>query len=128
MSVDVSPDGQLIAFDLLGTIYEMPFEGGEATPLTSGRSWNILPRFGPNGSRITFSSDRSGTHDVWVLDRDNGQLRNVSASDVENVYRPSWSADGRRIYAGVSGDGIPSQLVAFGLEGDAKHWSPGRGP
>ena len=128
MSVDVSPDGQLIAFDLLGTIYEMPFEGGEATPLTSGRSWNILPRFGPNGSRITFSSDRSGTHDVWVLDRDNGQLRNVSASDVENVYRPSWSADGRRIYAGVSGDGIPSQLVAFGLEGGRQTLVTGTGP
>ena len=31
MSLDVSPDGKTIAFDLLGDIYTMPIEGGEAT-------------------------------------------------------------------------------------------------
>ena len=30
MSVDVSPDGKRIAFDMLGDIYELPIEGGEA--------------------------------------------------------------------------------------------------
>ena len=30
MSVDVSPDGKTIAFDLLGDIYTIPINGGKA--------------------------------------------------------------------------------------------------
>ena len=39
MSVDVSPDGRTIAFDLLGDIYTMPIAGGEATAIASGMPW-----------------------------------------------------------------------------------------
>ena len=64
MSVDVSPDGQQVVFDLLGTIYEMPVVGGDAVALTTGRSWNLSPRYSPDGERIAFSSDRSGSHQI----------------------------------------------------------------
>ena len=69
MSVDIAPDGTTITFDLLGTIYEMPAAGGAAVALTSGRSWNLSPRYSPDGRQIAFSSDRSGSHQIWVLDR-----------------------------------------------------------
>src|SRR6266568_1515010 len=36
LSLDVSPDGKEIAFDLLGDIYTVPIGGGEANSLTSG--------------------------------------------------------------------------------------------
>ena len=78
MSVDIAPDGATIAFDLLGTIYEMPVAGGEAVALTAGRSWNLSPRYSPDGQRIAFSSDRSGSHQIQVLDRASGELRAVS--------------------------------------------------
>ena len=38
MSVDVSPDGREVVFDLLGDLYVVPMEGGQARPLTSGFS------------------------------------------------------------------------------------------
>lgn len=41
MSLDVSPDGQTIAFDLLGDIYTIPVTGGEATNIASGLPWEI---------------------------------------------------------------------------------------
>ena len=116
MSLAVSPDGRFIAFDLLGSIYEIPIEGGTARRLTEGRSWNLFPRYSPDGRFIAFSSDRSGSHNIWVMDRQGTGLRNVSPS-VENIYKPSWSPDGRRIFAGTSGDGAPNQLVAFTLAG-----------
>jgi imidazolonepropionase-like amidohydrolase len=116
MSVTVSPDGRRLAFDLLGHIYELPIEGGTAKRLTDGRSWNLFPRYSPDGRFIAFSSDRSGSHNVWIMDRQDGSLRRLAAPD-ENVYRPAWSPDGRTIYAAASGDGIPEHIAAFALAG-----------
>ena len=130
MSVDVSPDGERVVFDLLGTIYEVSAVGGDAVALTTGRSWNLSPRYSPDGRFVAFSSDRRGSHQIWVFDRESGETRAVSDWAGANVHRPSWSADGDRIYAGVSGDGIPSQLVAFSVAGDGIRESlvTGNGP
>ena len=65
ISVDVSPNGRTIAFDLLGHIYLMSINGGKAEALTKGSSWNMFPRFSPNGDKILFTSDRSGSDDLW---------------------------------------------------------------
>ena len=78
ISLDISPDGQTIVFDLLGHLYRMPIVGGEATALTQGRSWNQFPRFSPDGQKLAFTSDRSGSEDLWVMDLSDGTLQNVS--------------------------------------------------
>ena len=66
MSLDVSPDGKTIAFDMLGDIYTMPITGGTATNIASGMAWEIQPRFSPDGSRIAFTSDRAGGDNIWT--------------------------------------------------------------
>jgi imidazolonepropionase-like amidohydrolase/Tol biopolymer transport system component len=116
MSLDVSPDGSRIVFDLLGHIYEMGIGGGDARPLTSGRSWNAFPRYSPDGSRIAFTSDREGTDDVWVLDRASGEMENISDKP-NNVWGPSWSRDGRHIYASGQLDGHEIEAYRFDLRG-----------
>lgn len=97
MSVDVAPDGRTIVFDLLGHLYEMPIGGGEATPLTHGRSFNHLPRYSPDGRSILFTSDRSGKEELWLLRRGTDSLEQVTRFDMR-AYQGSWSRDGRFMY------------------------------
>ena len=39
MSLDVSPDGKSIVFDLLGDLYTIPITGGKATAITKGMAF-----------------------------------------------------------------------------------------
>ena len=57
ISVDISPDGQHIVFDLMGDIYRMPFSGGKAEQLTKGMAYDVHPTYSPDGSKILFISD-----------------------------------------------------------------------
>src|SRR5688500_15983351 len=57
MSVDVSPDGRTVVFDLLGDLYTIPIAGGDATQITSGMAFDAQPRFSPDGKLVVFTSD-----------------------------------------------------------------------
>jgi len=70
VSLDVSPDGREIVFDLLGEIYVLPIDGGEARLLRGGLPWDHQPRYAPDGQHISFTSDAGGGDNVWVMDRD----------------------------------------------------------
>ncbi|HZI67983.1 MAG TPA: amidohydrolase, partial [Thermoanaerobaculia bacterium] len=94
MSLDVSPDGKEIAFDLLGDVYALPIGGGEARALTSGVSWDMQPRYSPDGKRIAFTSDRSGGDNVWVMERDGTKPSQVTKEDFRLPNSPAWSPDG----------------------------------
>src|SRR5918992_3753820 len=67
ISLDVSPDGRTIVFDLLGDLYTLPIAGGAATQLTRGMAYDAQPRFSPDGKRVVFTSDRDGGDNVWHL-------------------------------------------------------------
>jgi len=98
MSVDLSPDGRWVAFDLLGHIYRLPISGGAATSLTqsSGIAVNFHPRIAPDGRTIAFISDRDGRNNLWLMDADGANPRRVTPADV-SVTHPAWSPDGEYI-------------------------------
>ena len=99
MSLDVSPDGKTIAFDLLGDIYTMPATGGKAKNLTSGMSWDMQPRFSPDGKQIAFTSDSGGGDNIWVMDVDGENKEQVTKESFRLTNNPTWSPDGRFIAA-----------------------------
>jgi len=94
MNVDVSPDGETLIFDLLGDIYTMSIEGGEATPLMTDIAWQMQPRFSPDGKHIAFTSDEDGGDNLWVMNRDGSNGQAVSKEQFRLLNSPAWSPDG----------------------------------
>jgi len=99
MNLDVSPDGRTIVFDLLGDVYTMPAAGGRATRIAGGAAFDMQPRFSPDGKRIAFTSDRDGLWNIWTMDADGKDARQVSHEKQWWVNSPSWSPDGQYIFA-----------------------------
>ncbi|HET9424276.1 MAG TPA: amidohydrolase family protein [Gemmatimonadaceae bacterium] len=95
MSLDLSPDGSTIVFDLLGDIYTMPAAGGTATLIRTGPAFESQPRFSPDGRRIAFSSDRDGLMNIWTMDLAGGDLRQISREREREVSNPAWTPDGQ---------------------------------
>ena len=99
MDVDVSPDGKTLAFTVLGDIYTMPIAGGTPRRIAEGLAWEVQPRFSPDGRRIAFTSDRGGGDNIWVMNVDGNDKRQVTKEDFRLLNQPSWSPDGEYIVA-----------------------------
>ncbi|GHF24771.1 TolB protein [Kordiimonas sediminis] len=99
MSLDVSPDGKWIAFDMLGDIYKLPMNGGKAENITQGVSWDMQPRFSPDGKTLAFTSDRAGGNNIWTLDLETGTYKQVTKETFRLLNNPTWSPDGNFIAA-----------------------------
>ncbi len=117
ISLDVSPDGQTIVFDLLGDLYTMPITGGKATPLLTGMAYDAQPRFSPDGERIAFISDRSGGDNLWTMRLDKTDTTQVSRGNNNLYVSPEWMPDGEYILVSrTSGLGGAAKLFMFHYE------------
>lgn len=99
MNLDVSPDGREIAFDLLGDIYVMPVDGGTARLLRGGTAWEVQPRFSPDGRWISFTSDRAGGDNIWIMDREGENLHQVTSEDFRLLNNAAWTPDSEYLIA-----------------------------
>ena len=99
MSLDVSPDGRTIVFELLGDLYTLPIAGGRATLLQGGPAYEMHPRFSPDGRRIAFTSDRDGLANLWTMAAAGGDLRQITKEREREVSNPAWTPDGQYLVA-----------------------------
>ena len=99
MSVDVSKDGNLLAFDLLGDIYTMPIAGGKATAFTRGMGFDAQPRFSPDGKKLVFVSDRTGGYNLWTISVDKKDTVQITTGNTNKYESPIWTPDGKFIIA-----------------------------
>lgn len=99
MNLDVSSDGKDIVFDLLGDIYSMPITGGTAVLLSGGIAWDIQPRFSPNGKYISYTSDKNGADNIWIMNRDGSNKRQVTKETFRLLNNATWTPNSEYLVA-----------------------------
>jgi Tol biopolymer transport system component len=99
ISLDLSPDGQTIVFELLGDLYTIPVGGGEATRITSGQGYDMQPRYSPNGEQLVFVSDRDGSENLWLSNADGSDAYQLTDGEQESYLSPAWTPDGAYVMA-----------------------------
>lgn len=94
----VGRDGRLLYSELnhQTDLYVMALKDATQQRLTFHTKYNCAARFSPDGKRIVYHSDRTGNHELWLLDRETGVERQLTDNSATDVW-PDWSPDGREI-------------------------------
>lgn len=99
MNLDVSPDGKTIVFDMLGDIYMLPIEGGNARLLREGHAFEVQPRFSPDGKKISFTSDAGGGDNIWIMNADGSDAKQLTKESFRLLNNAVWTPDGQYLIA-----------------------------
>jgi Tol biopolymer transport system component len=119
MSLDVSPDGKAIVFELLGDLYTLPIEGGDSKRITEGMGFDSQPRYSPDGSKLVFLSDRDGAENIWVAKADGSEAKALTKEKRTNAFlSPEWAPDGQYVVVSKTGGTPPgTRLWLYHVDG-----------
>jgi Tol biopolymer transport system component/imidazolonepropionase-like amidohydrolase len=117
LSLDLSPDGKTIVFELLGDIYTVPFTGGTAVNIARGMAFDSQPKFSPDGKSIVFISDRSGAENLWVMEPDGKNPKVLTKGTRTKFASPTWTPDGKYVIASRSAGTAVNSLWLYHKDG-----------
>ena len=75
------------------------------------------PQYSPDGKRIAFASDRSGSGEIWVTDSDGLHPVQITAFGKGDSGTPRWSPDSSRIVFDSSAEGKLYQIYTIDADG-----------
>jgi Tol biopolymer transport system component len=136
---DFSPNGTRIVFmsQPVGAPTGTPFQlylinrdGGDLVQLTATTWTNEEPAFAPDGSKIAYLSTESGAMQVWVMNADGSDRKQLTFDSAPKGQLPDWSPDGTKIAYNAGADiyvmnadgSNQTRLTSEGGAGPA--WSP----
>lgn len=111
LSLAVSPDGKNILFDVLGDLYTVGMQGGDAKRVTSGLPFDGQPIYSPDGSMIAFTSDRDGSDNLWISKADGSDPKQLSKDKDGDFISPSWTPDGEYVLVSRSPSGLGTHEI-----------------
>jgi Tol biopolymer transport system component len=127
-----SPDGSKIVFtsrddrlsprDRGAALYVMNADGTGGYKLTNpplGESWDVNPRWSPDGKKIAFSRSRAGAEDIFIIDIEGKTERNVTRNPRLTQFPAGWTPDGRHLLVSTFSNSEGNGRIAFiDLEGN----------
>ena len=99
MNLDVSPDGKTIVFDMLGDIYTMPIQGGNAKAIRTGIAFEVQPRYSPDGKYISFTSDAGGGDNIWIMNTHGKEAKQITKESFRLLNNAVWTPDSKYLIA-----------------------------
>lgn len=94
---DDSSDGGMLAFSKDGDIWSMNPDGSDLTRLTTDPALDRFPSWSPDGTKIAFSSKRTGNFEIWVMDANGANQQQITHDAPNNDGSPNWTADGSQL-------------------------------
>ena len=92
----LSPDGSRLAVAVRGDLWLLSSGGGDAVRLSTSSANEDWPRWSPDGRRLAYFSDASGTNDVYVMDLATHDAKIVAGGPDDQAF-PAWAADGKHL-------------------------------
>jgi TolB protein len=141
ISPRISPDNSRVAFSSLGPqgwairMYSLDLNRIVAFPAGVAGGSNFSPAWSADGTKIAFSSARTGDSEIWIADANGGSLRRVTSFRGPDVA-PTWNPRTNTQLAWVSGrtgepqiytmeqDGSSVQRITDGGYAVSPSWSP----
>src|SRR5262249_32895498 len=109
------PDGTTIVFAALGDLFT--WKDGVLTRLTNDPYVEYDPTWSPDGSRVAFVSDKSGTMELWARDMKTGETRALTTHE-GGAGLPAWTPDGSEIVYQVT-RGLATDIRAVNVASGA---------
>jgi TolB protein len=114
-------------------IYRVPATGGAPVRLTTSPAIDVGGSYSPDGSKIVFESDRSGSQQIYVMNADGSGQQRISHGG-GRYATPEWSPRGDQIaFTKISGDfkiavmtpsGDNERLLTNGWQDEQPTWAP----
>ena len=111
----LSPNGKSMAYittiDRVSQIAVLRFNAGKPRQLTFSPKNDVHPTWSPDGRRIAFASDRDGDFDIYIMNANGKNVKNMTENSVLHDLSPHWSPVSQKIVFTSERDLQPPQDV-----------------
>jgi eukaryotic-like serine/threonine-protein kinase len=127
-TLQISPDGKRVAFERTDPatqnrdIWLVDVASGATTRFTSDPGWEAFPTWSPDGSRIVFTSNRSGVFELYVKAVNGSASEELFYQSSDGKGPNSWSPDGKYIVYYTLGQ--PTHLRLLSILGAERKATP----
>ena len=109
-------DTEVVIVDMplgISNLYTLDINTGNTQQLTDSTANEDTPAISPDRQMVAFSSDRDGNDEIFVMNADGSNIRQLTFTDNTHNFSPAWSPDGLRI-AFINDNGISAIDLSTG--------------